>query len=104
MMLRDYFDREFKGELTWPHLNFMASGDKPLLDTQELDEVILRKVFLKKTVEYYTHLDIEAEYEGNIYSTALLSDDGPFLKSLYEFLKLHAGKSLRDIGNLEFSF
>lgn len=102
MRLRDYFDMKLKGDLAWPHLNLMAPGDKALLDPQELEAAVLRKVFLRKTVEYYTHLDIEVEYEGKIYSTALLSDEGPFLKSLYEFLKMNAGKSLKDIGNLEF--
>jgi hypothetical protein len=102
MKLRDYFNMKFEGELAWPHLNLMASGDKALLDLDELEEAVIRSVHLRKTVEYYTHLDIEVEYEGVIYSTALLRDEGSFLKSFYEFLRMNEGKSLKEIGKLEF--
>lgn len=94
---------KFEGELVWPRLHFMAPGDKALLDPEELEEAVLLRVVLRKTVEYYTHLDIEVEYAETVYSTALFRDEESFLKTLYAFLRMNAGKSLREIGRLEFS-
>lgn len=102
MRLSNYLDIKLKGDLTWPHLNLRGSGDKALRNTQEIEKSILKNVSLRKTVEYYTHLDIEVEYEGRIYSTAFLWDDQLLLHSLYEFLKENFGKSIKVIGNLEF--
>jgi hypothetical protein len=102
MKLSDYLEKKLKGEVIWPHLNLMGSGDKALVATEEIEQSILKNVSLRKTVEYYTHLDIEVEYEGRTYSTAFLWDDQLLLSSLYEFLKENIGNSIKEIGNLEF--
>ena len=102
MKLREYLEMKLNGELIWPHLNLMQSVDKGLLATEEIEQSILKKVSLRKTVEYYTHLDIEVEYEGQIYSTSFLWDDQLLLSSLNKFLKENIGNSIGDIGNLEF--
>jgi hypothetical protein len=80
----------------------MQSVDNALVATEEIEQSILKKVSLRKTVEYYTHLDIEVEYKGQIYSTSFLWDDQKLLISLYKFLKENIGNSIKDIGNLEF--
>jgi hypothetical protein len=103
MKLSEYLEMKLNGELIWPHLNLMQSVDKGLLVTQEIEQSILKNVSLRKTVEFYTHLDIEVEYEGQIYSTSFLWDDQLLLSSLNKFLKENIGKSIKDIGNLEFS-
>ena len=102
MKLRDYLEMKMKGEIIWPHLNLMQSVDKALVSGEEIEQSVLKKVSLRKTVEYYTHLDLEVEYDGQTYSTSFLWDDQQFLSSLYKFLKENIGHSIRDIGNLEF--
>ena len=102
MKLCDYLEMKLNGELIWPQLNLMRSGDKTLLTNEEIEQSILKKVSLRKTVEFYTHLDIEVEYEGRTYSTAFLWDDPLLLSSFYGFLKENIGNNIREIGNLEF--
>lgn len=102
MKLSDYLEMKMKGELIWPHLNLKGSGNKAPLATQDIEKSILKNVSLRKTVEYYTHLDIEVEYGGRTYSTAFLWNDELLLKSLYDFLKRNFGESIKDIGNSEF--
>lgn len=102
MKLSDYLEMKLEGELIWPDLNFFGSDNKALRDTRDIEKSILKSVFLRKTVEYYTHLDIEVDFEGRTYSTAFLWDDPLLLSSLYKILKENIGSSLRDIGSLEF--
>ncbi|MHB8483620.1 MAG: hypothetical protein ACYDBV_12955 [Nitrospiria bacterium] len=102
MRLRDYLEMKLNGELIWPYLNLKGSGDKPLVDTEDIEKSILRNVSLRKTVEYYSHVDIEVEHDGRTYSTAFLWNDKVLLSSLYQLLKENTGKSIKEIGNLEF--
>ncbi|HXN05531.1 MAG TPA: hypothetical protein VN944_00535 [Nitrospiria bacterium] len=102
MKLRNYLEMKLEGEIIWPDLNFFGSNNKALRGTLDIEKSILKNVSLKKTVEYYTHLDIEVDFEGRTYSTAFLWDDQLLLSSLYDFLKENIGKSMRDIGSLEF--
>lgn len=101
MKFKEYFDTNFSGEVIWPHLNFMGEGNRALFEIQDIEKSNLKKVSLKKTVEYYTHLDIEIEFDGQSYSTSLIQDDQNLLRGLHDVLKQHLGKSLKEIGNFE---
>jgi hypothetical protein len=74
MKLRDYLQMKFNGELIWP-LNLRKSVDKALVATEGIEQSKLKSVFLKTTMQYYTHLDIEVEYKGQIFSISFLWDD-----------------------------
>lgn len=104
MKLRDYVEMKLKGELIWPHLNFMGPGGKVLASEEEIDQSVLKKVSLRKTIEYYTHLDIEVEFEGRSYSTAFMWDDHFLLSSLFEILRGSIGNTIGEIGNKEILF
>ncbi|MBI1823952.1 MAG: hypothetical protein HY200_08510 [Nitrospirae bacterium] len=104
MKLRDYLEMKLKGDLTWPHLNFMGPGGKVLAATGEIEQSVLKKASLRKTIEYYTHLDIEVEFEGRTYSTAFMWDDHLLLSSLFEILGESIGNTIGDIGNKEILF
>ena len=101
MKLVQYLNTNLNGELIWPNLNFMGPGNNAILETKEIENSILKKAVLKKTVEYYTHLDIEIEFNGRTYSTAIIWDDQTLLRSFYEILRDNLGKSMKEIGNCE---
>lgn len=101
MNLSQYLEMKLAGELIWPQLNFMGPGGKVLSDVKEIEESVLKKVSLRKTVEYYSHLDIEVEFDGRAYSTSFLWDDRALLRSLYDILSENITNSIKDIGNLE---
>ena len=100
MQLRDHPQMNFGGYRNWPPI--WVSGDDSKIHKTNIGEIgILTAVVLHDAAP--DKLFLRTEIDHVRYMGCVAFTDAMFCRQLHEFLQDHLGKSIKEIGDLDFS-
>lgn len=100
MKLRDHPLMSYRSIPNWPPVwttTRFENHPRPTGEVGTLEEAVVTDLFDNKIFLVMHNID------GNRYLGSLLFDDSAFCRQVYASLKLHRGKLIQDIGDLDLS-